>query len=59
MNDHKQQQDYMGGITEFIISEDGKRIWVNVDGFCVLRVKTSKVIIEDNREVEPDDKIPA
>ena len=38
-------------VAQIQVSHDGNRIWVNVDGKCVLRVTGIKVIeIQDDRE---------
>lgn len=37
---------------EVQVSEDGKRLWVNIDGACVLRVQEMKpdtLVIHDDR----------
>jgi hypothetical protein len=38
---------------EILIKEDGKVIWINVDGICELRVcRISKLTVNDERKVE-------
>lgn len=41
-----------GGV-QITVRPDGHRLWVNVDGVCVLRVSGIPILeIEDNREPE-------
>ena len=46
-------------VVEVSIRDDGKVVWVNVDGICRFRACQIKtVIVEDRRNVKLDDDTP-
>jgi len=47
-----EQLDIIGAEhVEVLVKEDGKVLWVNVNGMCALRIcKIDSLIVKDNRE---------
>ncbi len=46
-------QDVTGpGFLEVVISEDGKTVWINAEGFCILRAcKINHLTVDDHRQL--------
>ena len=43
-------EDYVGAHgVDVTVSGDGKNVWVNLDGACVLRIKSPEVVVIDMR----------
>ena len=54
MSDSKLLDITGADVVELVIRDDGKVVWVNVNGICCLRVCKVERVVLDDRRVEED-----